>query len=185
MSYSSLSLEHQLWHSLAHEFCTQSPPILKCCDLKIRMQWHFLSAIINHNKKIVFWFNVNSQIPDMQASTHKKGKWHIDHLRWHIPLVHPHTIVTSVYVVPTHTHKKLTFCISHTLSHGVVQCVYGQKGIRETFSHKKYSMKHISLHHCTTSDPLKEHQQNPETKLEQRTDSQSQIKSDRLTSLQD
>lgn len=79
----------------------------------------FFVAIINHNKKIVFWFNVNSQIPDMQASTHKKGKWHIDHLRWHIPLVHPHTIVTSVYVVPTHTQKTHLLYLSHTFTWGL------------------------------------------------------------------
>jgi hypothetical protein len=33
------------------------------------------------------------------------------------------------------THKKLTFYVSHTFSHGVVQCVYGEKGVHETLSY--------------------------------------------------
>jgi len=35
-----------------------------------------------------------------------------------------------------HTHTKLIFCVSHTLSHGMVQCVYGEKGVHETLSNR-------------------------------------------------
>jgi len=39
------------------------------------------------------------------------------------------------------TYKKLTFCVSHTLSHRVVQCVYGKKVVHETLSHSQVKMK--------------------------------------------
>ena len=59
-----------------------------------------------------------------------KGKWYIDHLRWHVSLVHPHTNAIYVHVIPT----KLIFCVSHTLSHqSGIMCVW-IKWCHETLS---------------------------------------------------
>jgi len=53
---------------------------------------------------------------------------------WHVPLVHPHTIVTCVHVVPTHTQNSLFMSLIH-YHMGVVQCVYGKMCVHETLSY--------------------------------------------------
>lgn len=52
-------------------------------------------------------------------------------IRWHVPLVHPHTIVICVHVVLTYTKNSHLLSLTHSRM-GMVRYVYGEKGIHET-----------------------------------------------------